>query len=60
MPLVIFRLDPGTPTSGHWCNACMTSGGVTIPINRLTTTGVTTLATGYACLTCEGPGDLER
>jgi len=49
----------GTPTTGIWCNACMTSGGITVPLNRLTQHGVTTMATGLWCTTCETAGDLQ-
>ena len=57
---VVIRLDAGTPELGLWCNACMTSGGIAIPLHRICGHGVTTFAVATGCLTCQGPGDLER
>lgn len=56
---VVIRLDPGTPQLGYWCNACMTSGGIRIPLHQISGHGVTTIATATGCLTCQGPGDLQ-
>lgn len=53
------RLDQGTPTTGIWCNACMTSGGVHVPLLHMNSVGVTCVAIGYGCITCDGPGDLQ-
>lgn len=58
-PTVVLLLDQGTPITGIWCNTCMTSGGIHIPLVRLGLTGVTHLAVAAACLTCGGPGDLQ-
>lgn len=58
---VMIRLDLGTMITGIWCNGCMTSAGFTIPINRLSEFGVSTITTAYGCITCQvkGPGALE-
>lgn len=57
--VVVVRLEPGTPETGIWCNACMTSGGFALPILRLCPHGVQTVAIAAGCFTCEGPGDLD-
>jgi hypothetical protein len=59
VPAIVVQLDPGTPILGVWCNACMTSGGFRMPLNRISWYGVSTIATAVGCFTCEGPGDLE-
>jgi len=58
---VVFRLIHGTVRTGIWCNACMTSGGFEVPLYRLCDEHAAHLVTiGFGCLTCQGPGDLER
>jgi DnaJ-class molecular chaperone len=57
--VAVIRLELGTPEHSIWCNACMTSGGFRIPLQRLSPFGVTHMATAQGCTTCEGRGDLE-